>query len=403
MPRTFLHVDMDAFYASVEQRDHPEWRGKPVVVGAPPDRRGVVAACSYEARKCGIRSAMPSREAGRLCPHAVFVPPNMQRYAAVSREVFAIFERFTPLIEPLSIDEAFLDVTGARRLFGDGPRIAALIKEAVRRETELTASVGVAPNMFLAKLCSEMGKPDGLKVAPDTDEEIRRFLAPLPVGRLWGVGPVTAQRLQSARLCTIGDLQSASADRLAGLLGTSAARHIRQLAFGHDAREVETDRREKSISREHTFDEDCRDADVLEETLCELVEDVGAQLRAAGLSASVVRLKLRWQGFVTITRQKALPQPVFDDYTLRAEALALFRAEPLAGPVRLIGVGVSRLSAGAGVQLSFLDGDSPGRERREKLSRAVDTVRQRFGSAAIGRARSGPARRDRGPDRPQSN
>jgi len=379
-------VDMDAFFASVEQHDHPELRGKPVVVGAAPHQRGVVAAASYEARKYGIHSAMPSRDAGRLCPHAVFLPPNGRRYAEVSAQLFKILERFTPLVEPLSIDEGFLDVTAARRLFGTGREIALKIKAAIRAETGLTATVGVAPNKFLAKLASSMNKPDGLTVVPTAPAEIAAFLAPLPVTRLWGVGEATRQRLADAGLRTIGELQAAPESVVDRAVGRNAARHLCRLAWGEDDRAIETDREEKSISREHTFPEDCRDATVLKATLLELVDDVGAQVRAAGKYASLARLKLRWQGFKTITRQRPLPRPSCDDFTLRAAALELFAAEALIKPVRLIGFGVSRLSARAAGQLSLFDDEALAVERRERLSRTVDALRRRFGERIIGRA-----------------
>jgi len=236
--RTILHVDMDAFFTSVEQRDRPELRGRPVVVGAPGDQRGVVAAASYEARRYGIHSAMPSREARRLCPDAVFLPVDGRRYSAASRQVFAILRRFTPFLEPLSIDEGFLDVTGSAALFGSGPQIARRIKDAIARETGLSASVGVAPNKFLAKLASDLRKPDGLTVVPESPEAIAAFLAPLPVGRVWGVGTVTRGRLEAAGIRTIGDLQCAPAARLARAVGRAAADDLARLARGEDAREI---------------------------------------------------------------------------------------------------------------------------------------------------------------------
>jgi len=215
-------------------------RGRPVVVGAPPDRRGVVAAASYEARRFGIRSAMPSREAGRRCPHAAFVRPDMKRYAAVSKQVFAILERFSPFVEPVSIDEAFLDVTGSQALFGDGRRIAERIREAIRAETGLTASVGIASNKFLAKVASDLNKPDGLTLVPSEPDAIRRFLAPLPVSRLWGAGRVTARALEALGVTTVGDLQRADPSALRQGLGWAAAEHLCRLAQGIDDRDVET-------------------------------------------------------------------------------------------------------------------------------------------------------------------
>ncbi len=377
---------MDAFFASVEQRDHPEYKGKPVVIGSPPDQRGVVSAASYEARKYGIHSAMPSREAGRLCPHAVFLPVNMARYAEVSSQVFQILERFTPLVEPISIDEAFLDVTGARRFYGDGPEIAQRIRAAIREETQLTASAGVATNKFLAKLASDMHKPDGMTVVPSVPDEIRAFLAPLHVGRVWGVGKVTLRLLEDQGIHTIGDLQNCPLDRLIRITGQHAARHLQRLSWGEDAREIELDSEEKSISREHTFSADCRKRARLENVLKDLVEDVGRRLRAAEKFATVVHLKLRWQGFQTITRQRKLGSACADDFRLRAAAQELLAAQPLEKPVRLIGFGVSGLTRQPMDQLDLFAEPHVQHQRRERLSQTVDKIRDQFGAHSIHRA-----------------
>ncbi len=384
--REILHVDMDAFYAAVEQRDRPELRGRPVIVGAPPDRRGVVATCSYEARAFGVRSAMPSREAARRCPQAIFLPCDMERYAAVSRRIMAIFERFTPLVEPLSIDEAFLDVSGSRGLFGDGAAIAARIRAAIRDELRLTASVGVAGNKFLAKLCGELAKPDGMLVAPRARDEIVAFLAPLPVGRLWGVGKVLKAQLAQHGYLTIGDLQSAQRARLETQIGRHVAGHLLQLAFGEDPREVENVRAEATISREHTFDADCRDAAQLERTLRELVDDVGRRLRADGRFATVGRLKLRWSDFRTITRQRHCDAPCRDDLSLREMAQRLLAAEEVRQPVRLVGFGVGGLVAQRQQQPDLFDDDTPRRTRHEALSATLDSLRERLGPDSIVRA-----------------
>ena len=387
--REMLHVDMDAFYASIEQRDHPEWRGKPVIVGSPPDRRGVVSTCSYEARRFGVHSAMPSREAGRLCPHGIFVPPDMARYQAVSRQILDIFERFTPLIEPVSCDEAFLDVTGARRLFGDGASIARQIRAAIAADLRLTASVGVAGNKFLAKLCSELAKPDGLVVAPRERQAILAFLAPMPVGRLWGVGRVLRAELESHGYRTIGDLQRAERGQLAARAGRHVADHLIRLAFGDDPREIETERTELSISREHTYDTDCRDPERLRSTLRDLADDVGRRLRESGRYATIGRLKLRWSDFRTITRQRPFKLPCFDDMALREMALALFDDEQVRQPVRLIGFGVSGLVTERAEQPDLFDfaADTPSRrERQERLSLTVDHLRETLGEASIRRA-----------------
>lgn len=382
--RTILHVDMDAFYASVEQRDRPELKGKPVVVGAGPHERGVVAAASYEARRFGIHSAMPSREAGRRCPHAVFLPPDMERYAAASRQVFAILDRFTPLIEPLSIDEAFMDVTGTLRIFGDGVAIARQIRAAIQKEVRLTASVGVAPNKFLAKIASDMNKPDGLTVVPVEREAIRRFLAPLAVGRLWGVGKVTQAALEKAGLRTIGDIQATPPGTLERLIGRDSAEHFKALAAGEDSRPVETEFEEKSISREYTFSEDCTDGAVVRRTLLELIADVGSQVREAGKYARVAQIKIRWKGFETITRQKTLPEPACDDVTLRAAAMELFEKVELTRPVRLVGFGVSGLSGPPARQRTLFAEFDRDILKRERLSATVDRIRKTYGADAIG-------------------
>lgn len=386
-PRTILHIDMDAFFAAVEVHDHPELKGKPVVIGSPPDKRGVVSTCSYEARKFGIHSAMPSRTAFQHCPHAVFLPPNMKRYHEVSNQIMEIFRRFTPLVEPLSCDEAFLDVTGARYLFGDGPEIARKIKAAVLKETGLTCSVGVAPNMFLAKIASDLNKPDGLTVVPDSEKLIAAFLAPLPVKRMWGAGKKTQEILETHRIRTIGDLQTADPAKLAVWVGENSAAFFRQLAFGFDDREIETASEEKSISNEITFDEDQRDAATVEAALLDLADKVGTRLRRAGFYATTVQIKLRWKDFSTITRQRQLDPPCCDDITLREAALELFRKETLHSPIRLIGFGTSGLRRTADApQLDLFQ--SPGKQtstRRETLSRAVDRIRERFGRKSIRR------------------
>ena len=399
-PRVFLHVDMDAFYAAVEQRDHPEYRGKPLVVGAPRDQRGVVATASYEARAFGIHSAMPSREAARRCPQAVFVPPDMPRYEMVSAQVFAIFNRYTPFVEGLSIDEAFLDVTGSRRLYGSGEDIARRIKADVLSELALTCSVGVAPNKFLAKLGSEYRKPDGLTVLPFDRTAIVEFLRPLPVTRLWGVGKVTRQAFDRASLHTIGDVQDAPLPLLQSVVGAHAAAHFRALAFGDDPREIELDVREKTISREHTFLHDEKSRGTLDSILFELVEDVARRLRADGRLASGARLKVRWKDFETFTRQRPFPRATRIEEELQAMAQALFRDVVLEQPVRLIGFGVTGLvEHDRARQLDLFDLPSDTRSKKESLDRAVDRIREKHGPAAIRRARTLPPRKNK-PGRP---
>lgn len=388
MKQNFLHVDMDAFYASVEQNDHPEYRNKPVIVGAAPDKRGVVSAASYEARKYGVHSAMPSREAAQLCPNGIFLPVNMKRYIEISHIVLDIFERFTPLIEPLSIDEAFLDISGAKHLFGDGPEIAERIKRTIKAETGLTASVGVAVNKFLAKLASDLEKPDGLTVVPESREEIALFLAPLSVGKIWGVGKVTQAILENAGIRTIAQLQARSEKELIPLIGKHSAQHLRALAWGEDSRGIELNRREKSISREYTFDKDCKSEEVLEKLLADLVEDVAQRLRDANRFATIIHLKIRWTGFKTITRQRRLTGACCDDFTLREAALELFKEQALIAPVRLLGFGVTGLQDGRNEQLGLFDEDSLKTSKKEALSRTVDKIREKFGPGIIGRGDS---------------
>ena len=390
MPKTILHIDMDAFFAAIEQHDRPELKGKPVVVGSPPDKRGVVSTCSYEARKYGIHSAMPSRTAYRLCPHAVFLPVDGRRYHEVSEQIMAVFHRFTPLVEPVSVDEAFLDVTGARHLFGDGPAVAKKIKAAVLQETGLPCSVGVAPNMFLAKIASDLQKPDGLTVVPAPEKEIVKFLAPLPVSRMWGVGKKTQVALEAHRIRTIGDLQSADPEHLAEWVGPGAAETFRQLAFGLDGREVEPRSEEKSISNERTFEKDQSGSAEVESALLDLVDKVGARLRRAGNYAGTAQIKVRWRDFSTITRQRRLDPPCCDDITLRETALELLRKEGLHSPVRLIGFGVSGLcETPAGPQMElFACEERRMAGKREALSRAVDLIRSRFGLQSIRRGSS---------------
>ncbi len=386
MDKVFLHVDMDAFFASVEQHDKPELRGKPVIVGSPANQRGVVAAASYEVRKFGVHSAMPSGEAARRCPQAIFVRSNMKRYKEVSKQVFEIFERFTPLVEPLSIDEAFLDVTGAENLFGSGVEIGEKIRQAIKDEIGLTASVGVAPNKFLAKLASDMDKPNGLTLVPFDKDDIIAFLAPLPVGRIWGVGAVTQKALNGAGVMTVGDLQSVELRKLVGVVGEHSASHLRELSFGRDERGIGNTVKEKSISKETTFKKDVRDREPLEHALLDLIDNVGEQLRAQEKYAEVIRLKLRWQGFKTITRQRKLNPPCCDAFSLRQAALALLEKEALLGPVRLIGVGVSGICDRKVEQLSLFGDDTQDREKKESLSRSVDALKKKYGNTSVGRA-----------------
>ena len=388
-PSIYLHVDMDAFFASVEQLDHPELKGKPVVVGSPPDQRGVVSAASYEARTFGIHSAMPSRTAYQKCPHAVFLPVNMARYKEVSRMLMRIFESYTPLVQPLSIDEAFLDVTGAQRLFGDGKTIAEKIRRDIREQTGLTASVGVAPNMFLAKIASDMNKPDGLTLVPFGQEAIERFLTPLPISRMWGVGKVTQKKLLSLGLTTIGDLQTCGPAVLERAVDSHAAMTFARLARGLDQRNIDVETAEKSISNETTFHDDLTDRNTIEAAFKHLVDKVGNRLRKAQLYATTVHIKIRWSDFSTITRQTRMIQPCSDDITLREVGMELLNLHLRHRPVRLIGFGVSGLCESdqpVDLQLTlFGPSAATPHEKRKRLSQTADDIRQKYGNKSLKR------------------
>jgi len=387
--KIFLHVDMDAFFASVEQHDHPELKDKPVVVGSPPDQRGVVAAASYEARTFGIHSAMPSRTAFQKCPEAIFVRPNMTRYQEISREIMRIFESYTPLVQPLSIDEAFLDVTGSQRLFGDGKEIAEKIRSDILATTGLTASVGIAPTMFLAKLASDMNKPDGITVVPFEQEAIEEFLAPLPIGRMWGVGKVTQKKLLSLGLSTIGKLQHCDFQLLEKAIGRRAAEGFSRLAHGIDERSIGGGTQDKSVSNETTFKEDATDRDQIEAAYKRLIDKVAGRVRKAGFFATTAHLKIRWSDFSTITRQTRLSPPCNDDITLRETGMALLNTHLRNRPVRLIGFGVSGLTesdAPPAQQLNLFDTpDSSLHEKRNRLSRATDAIKKKFGEQSVRR------------------
>ena len=375
---------MDAFYAAVEVREDPSLLGKPVVIGHR-GRRGVVSTCSYEARRFGVRSAMPSVTAERLCPSAVWLPGRMSLYVEVSHRIREVLERYSPLVEPLSIDEAFLDLTGIARDLSDGRRIAAEIKREIRDRERLTGSAGVAPNKFLAKVASDLEKPDGLVVFPL--EEVPTRLWPLPVERLWGVGPKTAERLRANGIARIADVAGAGADRLARILGEGSAEHLLALAHGRDDRVVQPGREAKSISEERTYGEDLtRPADV-DKALLARADGVARELRHEGLVARTVHLKVRTGDFETVTRSRTLSEPTDLAEVLLEAARELFRDRiALRGRgVRLLGVGVSGLEpAGAGQAALFGD------ERREKLrslAKTADELREKFGRAALARAR----------------
>lgn len=382
VPRTILHVDLDAFFAAVEVRENPALAGRPVVVGADPcggRGRGVVAAASYEARAYGIHSAMPIGQAYRRCPTAVFVRPRGRVYAAVSARFMAILARFTDLLEPLSIDEAFLDVSASRALFGEGAAIARRIKDVVRHEERLVASVGVAPSKFLAKLASELGKPDGLLVVP-ADGAVA-FLRDVPVQRLWGAGPKSLGGFQRLGARTIGAVARLPVERLVEVFGDGLGQHFHALARGEDPRPVVADQRRKSMGRETTFAQDVRDRAAVEQALRELVEEVARRLRQHGVTAQTVHLKLRSADFSTVTRQAQLSAPADTSDALWPVARRLLaKADRTRQAIRLVGIAVS-LSA-AERQLGLF----PAREdRQRRVARAVDQLADRFGADIVRR------------------
>ena len=373
---------MDAFYASVEIRDRPELRGQPVIVGGSARDRGVVCAASYEARKFGVHSAMPTVTARRLCPSGIFLPPRMGHYVQIARQIREIFFEFTPLVEPLSLDEAFLDVRGCETLFGPAPKIARRLKERVKSVTDLVASVGVAANKFLAKLASDASKPDGLLVIEE--DRVREFLSPLPVGRIWGVGKKAERKLQTLGIHTVGELAAAEVDLLVRQFGESG-RQIRLLAQGIDDRRVAPDREAKSISTETTFSRDIGDREVLRSWLLELVEQLGQRLRQQGVHARTIELKVRSSSFETRIRSISLTEPTDVTQTIWKAALDLFerRVPKSLFPVRLLGVGGSGLVRGTATQQNLYEDE---RQIRQKtLDSVFDAIRERYGSAAIRR------------------
>lgn len=369
-----LHIDLDAFFASVEQRENPELKGKPVIVGAGPHERGVVSTCSYEARKFGVRSAMPSRTAYKLCPHGIFVPPDMKRYKAASRQVFAIFSRYTPFVQPVSIDEAFLDISGSAHLFGGGEKLAHDLRRAVREECALTCSAGLAPNRLLAKIASEINKPDGFFAMPTDPAQIAAFLAPRKIGILWGAGKRTVETLAKYGIVTCGDIQRRTRAEMVSILGRAAGASIYNHAFGRDESKVDDAAAELSVSREWTFPEDCSDREEVRAKLLELVADVGFSFRKEKRWAQTVKIKLRESDFTTITRQMHLAAPARDDIAFRKAMLTLFDREwPVAAAkcVRLCGFGVSGFTGEPD------DGFFPDEERlkRERLAAALDSLK----------------------------
>lgn len=379
-PRAIIHCDMDAFFASVEQLRNPELRGRPVIVGGSPQSRGVVSTCSYEARKFGVRSAMPLAEAYRRCPQAVFVPPDLAAYKEISAKMHGIFYDYTPLIEPISLDEAFLDVTASAALFGNAAAIGRRIKERVKSELGLVVSVGIAHNMFLAKLASDLSKPDGfLVVDPD---KVQELLDPLDIRRIWGIGEKTAERLYGMNVKTIRDLTMLDEAYLTEFFG-SYCHQLYQLARGRDERTVESARQAKSIGRETTFAVDISDRDELEKCLLELTGDVARSVRREGLKAHTVTLKVKYRDFQMVTRSRTLDKPTDLEEVFFAETRRLL-GTLLTKPVRLVGVYAHNLTDGRCRQLSlFAETD----EEKEKLVQTLDRIKDKYGEKIIRPAR----------------
>jgi len=394
-PLSILHVDMDAFYASVEVRDDPRLAGKPVCVGGPSKARGVIAAASYEARAFGVHSAMATGEAERRCPELVLIEPRFERYTAESRRIMGIFQSYTPLVEPLSLDEAFLDVSGCQHLFGDAVEIGRAIKRDILRETGLIASVGVAGSKFIAKLASDMDKPDGFRVI--RPEEVEGVISPLSVSKIFGVGPRTAKRLEALGVRTVGDLAERDRGDVLRRFGASGA-WIHDLAHGIDSRRVTPRREEKSVSHERTFPEDVDDREELRTQLLQLAEDVAFRLRDHGLRGRTVAVKARFWNFKTVTRTQTLSFPTNLGPRIYAAARGLLERVP-PGPLRLLGVQVSNLddvrtpiqgqlyggepgaeaSAGKGQVLA----DSVSQARLARATAGLDRLRRRFGRDAV--------------------
>jgi DNA polymerase-4 len=399
--RWILHADMDAFYASIEQRDDPSLRGRPVIVGAT-SARGVVAAASYEARQYGVRSAMPGFRARQLCPDGVFLACNMSHYAAVSRQIHAVFGDFTPVVEPLSLDEAFLDVGGSQHLFGGVAELGRELKRRVYEATQLTASVGLAPNKLVAKIACTLGKPDGLRIVEAA--EVRDVLDPLPVKWLWGVGPVLQRRLAEAGIETLAQLAGHDVLALESIVGRRAL-ELQGLARGEDSRQVLADRLPKSYGEENTFEEDATSESIISDVLQAHADAVARRLRRDGYRGRTVTLKIKLARaerhaaasgephYPLLTRSKTLPQPTDDGLRIASIARQLWRAADVQQPIRLLGVSLSGLesipaSGRFASQLSLFERN----DSREPLGPTLDAINQRFGAQVIQRAVSAPSK-----------
>ena len=380
--RKILHIDMDAFYASIEQRDNPSLKGQPVIVGGDAEKRGVVSAASYEARAFGVHSAMPASQARRLCPQGVFLPVRMERYREISGQIFEVFQMYTPLIEPLSLDESFLDVTGCESLFGPAPEMAREIKRKILVRTGLTASAGIAPNKFLAKIASDWRKPDGLvEIKPD---EVGAFLENLPISKLWGVGKSTEEILKGMGILRAGQLAQYPPEGIEKKLGKFGL-ELLALARGEDTRPVVPHEEAKSLSQEQTFTPDLQDRQLMEQILLDQAEQVGWELRKQKLKGQTVHLKVRYPDFTLITRSQTLSLPTDVGMEIYRTAVKLLeKTEVLARKARLLGVGVSNLRhRDAPLQRGLFDSY---REKEEKSLEAVDKIWNKFGPEAIKRA-----------------
>ena len=375
MDRIIMHVDMDAFFASVEQLDHEEYRGKPLIVGGL-GGRGVVSTCSYEARKFGVHSAMPTAKAMKLCPQGIFIRGNYPRYSEVSRQIFDIFEHYSPLIEPLSIDEAFLDISGMEHLMDNPFQYAKKLKHEIKEKTGIVASVGIAPNKFLAKIASDLDKPDGLVVVDKG--KVQEFLDPLPVRRIWGVGAKTAMVLERLQIRTIADLRKMTYDVLHKTFGAKTAYHLFMLAQGKDERPVAPRGRAKSIGNEVTFGEDLQNAEDALQVLLELSVKVGWRLRKAGFKAKTIQLKLRTRDFTTYTRQKQLFEPSNYDNDIYTAIQDLFTVLNITHSIRLLGVSASGFDEMESLSL-FHD------KKKEKLYQTIDDINSKFGKLGVTR------------------
>ncbi|RLB19792.1 MAG: DNA polymerase IV [Deltaproteobacteria bacterium] len=378
--RHIIHLDMDAFYPAVEVLDHPDLKGKPVIVGGIGDR-GVVSSASYEAREFSVHSAQPMVTARRLCPQGIFLPVRMGRYREISEQIFRIFHHFTPLVEPLSIDEAFLDVTGSTRLFGEPEVIARKIKTQIVRETGLTASAGVAPSKFVAKIASDMDKPDGLVVVPP--ENIRKFLDPLPIEKMWGVGKVTREALGRLGVRTFRDLSRIPVKVLKQRFGKQGIR-MHELSLGLDQRRVVPEREVKSLGHEETFAQDIEDVEEVRREILALSSKVARRLRRKGIQGKTVTLKVKYSDFVQITRSATLPLATDDGLEIFSTAARLLlNTEAGKRPIRLLGVVLSQLEvAWKEEQLSLFEMES-GSQKRRSLNQALDSVSAKHGEKAV--------------------